>query len=78
LREAIEVACAAAGIETRRWYLPTLNRHQAFAELPRAGPLCESDRLCEELVGLPFHAYLAPAQIDAIVGAVSRAVGPAN
>ncbi len=78
LREAIEVACAAAGIETRRWYLPTLNRHHAFAELPRAGPLHESDRLCEELVGLPFHAHLAPTHIDAIVGAVSRAVGPAN
>ena len=78
LREAIEVASAAAGIETRRWYLPTLNRHHAFAELPRAGPLHEADRLCEELVGLPFHAHLAPTHIDAIVGAVSRAVGPAN
>jgi dTDP-4-amino-4,6-dideoxygalactose transaminase len=78
LREAIEVACAAAGIETRRWYLPTLNRHDAFAELPRAGTLHESDQLCEELVGLPFHAHLAPPHIDAIVRAVSSAVGPAN
>ena len=77
LREAIEVACAAAGIETRRWYLPTLNRHHAFTQLPRAGPLHESERLSEELIGLPFHAQLAGANIDAIVEAVCRAVGPA-
>lgn len=77
LREAIEVACAAAGIETRRWYLPPLNRHFAFSHLPIAGTLHESNRLFNELVGLPFHVRLTPADIDAIVKAVGHAAGPA-
>ena len=77
LREAIEVACAASGIETRRWYLPPLNRHFAFAALPVAGSLQEANCLFDELVGLPFHSGLSPANLDAIISAVSRAVGPA-
>ncbi len=76
LREAIEVACAAAGIETRRWYLPPLNRHFAFATLPVSGSVPEADRLFDELVGLPFHSGLSAANLDAIIRAVSRAVGP--
>lgn len=77
LREAIEVACATAGIETRRWYLPPLNRHFAFATLPVSGSVREADQLFDELVGLPFHSGLSAANLDAITSAVSRAVGPA-
>ena len=76
LREAIEVACAASGIETRRWYLPPLNRHFAFAALPVAGSLQEANRLFDGLVGLPFHSRLTATDIDAIVAAIGSAVGP--
>lgn len=76
LREAIEVACASANIETRRWYLPTLNRHDGFTGLPVAGAPKMADLLGRELVGLPFHNHLSAAQLQATIDAVRRAVGP--
>jgi dTDP-4-amino-4,6-dideoxygalactose transaminase len=78
LRAAIEVACAAAGIETRRWYLPALNLHDAFRELPTAGPLTESDRLCEELLGLPFHSAIDETHLRRVVDALTGAIGPVD
>jgi dTDP-4-amino-4,6-dideoxygalactose transaminase len=76
LRAAIEIACAAAGIETRRWYLPALNRHDAFRDLPTAGPLAETDLLCEELLGFPFHGAIDDSDLRRIVDAVAEAIGP--
>ncbi|MBL8378169.1 MAG: DegT/DnrJ/EryC1/StrS family aminotransferase [Burkholderiales bacterium] len=74
LRDAIEEACALAGIATRRWYLPTLDRHPAFVTCERAGELPVATRLCETLIGLPFHLHLASADKDAVIVAVERGV----
>lgn len=76
MREAIELACAQARIDTRRWYLPALNRHDGFTELPVCGPLPVADALSNELVGLPFHTRLPTADLRRIVDTVTRAVGP--
>lgn len=78
MREAIEVACAQAHIDTRRWYLPALNRHDGFTELPVCGPLPVTDALSSELVGLPFHTALPDEDLRRIVEAVKRAVGPVS
>ena len=75
-REAIEVACRAAQIETRRWYLPLINHHNGFVELPSAGPLTSAGLLSDELVGLPFHLHLGEEPLAVICEAVSHAVGP--
>jgi len=54
------------GIETRRWYVPTLERHPAFVHLKREGNLANSRRLNEELLCLPFHTRLSERDVDRI------------
>lgn len=76
LREAIEVACAASGIDTRRWYLPLIHQHDGFTELPLAGDLPVADAVAKDLTGLPFHSHLGDPQLAAITAAVSQAAGP--
>lgn len=49
---------AAEGIETRRWYCPTLEQHPAFAKCQVAGPLEVVRALDERLLALPFHLHL--------------------
>lgn len=73
-RSAIERACADAGIATRRWYLPTLDRHPAFAACTRVGELPVAARLGATLIGLPFHLHFASADLDAVIAAVERGV----
>lgn len=77
LREAIEVACREAGVETRRWYLPLIHRHDGFTELPDAGPMPVAEMLSGQLIGLPFHNQLDQPALERICGAVARAAGPA-
>ncbi|MBL8386221.1 MAG: DegT/DnrJ/EryC1/StrS family aminotransferase [Burkholderiales bacterium] len=76
-REAIEVACQAANIETRRWYLPLIHQHDGFTELPVAGSLPVAGAVATDLLGLPFHTRLDEGTLARIVGAVARAAGPA-
>ena len=52
------------GIHTRRWYYPPLHRHPAFAEAPRAGDLPVTRRIANQLLGLPFHLEITPADMD--------------
>lgn len=76
IREAIEVACRAVNIETRRWYLPLINHHDGLTELPVAGPLTAASVIATDLVGLPFHNRLDGSALAAIRDAVERAAGP--
>ncbi len=69
---AMQAVCAAAGIETRRWYLPPLHRHPAFSTVEVRGPeddvrLPVTDALKNEALGLPFHMRLRPEDIEAVV-----------
>ena len=66
----------AEGIPTAIYYARPLHRQTAYRRYPVAeGGLPVSDRLAEEVISLPMHAYLdAPTQ-GRIVDAVRRALG---
>lgn len=57
---AIARDMASEGIETRRWYTPTMERHPAFKWLRVEGDLAMCKRLNDELLCLPFHAGVLP------------------
>ena len=68
---AVAQAMTANGIQTRRWYLPTLDQHPALknCDTVAAGgmgalPVCEG--LSESLIGLPFHSFLSDGDIHFI------------
>jgi len=69
-RPARQVAnvMAKAGIETRRWYLPSVTRHPAFRNATVMSPsgdeiLRTVMRLETRLLGLPFHGFLEHNEI---------------
>lgn len=55
---AVQAQLAAAGIESRRWYLPSLDEHPAFRGFPVADDLAVTRVLQERLLALPFHPSL--------------------
>jgi dTDP-4-amino-4,6-dideoxygalactose transaminase len=71
LPEQTDVAALAGrlrehGIHTRRWYYPPLDRHPAFAGFPRADDLAATHRIADQILGLPFHLDITPADMDYI------------
>ena len=66
--DAAEVSrrMAEAGIETRRWYTPTLERHPAFSSLRVDGPLTKCAQLNEQCLCLPFHSEVSINDVDRI------------
>jgi dTDP-4-amino-4,6-dideoxygalactose transaminase len=74
-RDALAAALKAEGIPTAIYYVKPLHRQQAYSGAPVAdGGAPVSDRLAEEVISLPMHAYLEPAVQDRIVVAVKRAL----
>jgi len=74
-RDALAAALKAEGIPTAIYYAKPLHRQQAYRDSPVAdGGAPVSDRLAEEVISLPMHAYLEPAVQDRIVAAVKRAL----
>jgi dTDP-4-amino-4,6-dideoxygalactose transaminase len=74
-RDALAAALKAQGIPTAIYYAKPLHRQQAYSGCPvvdDGAPV--SDRLAEEVISLPMHAYLEPAVQDRIVVAVKRAL----
>lgn len=56
-RDRAEAALTAAGVSTRRWYCPTVDRHPAFCHFDHAAtPVAR--RLAERLLGVPFYIGL--------------------
>ena len=78
LHEGVDESCinrlAEDGIETRRRYWPPLHRHDAFADCPRADDLKSTDRVANQLLGLPFHLSLGADDIDRICDSLSKIV----
>ena len=68
VRNAAGVArdMAERGIETRRWYTPTLDLHPAFRTCKVEGDLVMSRRLNDELLCLPFHAGVTMDDVDRV------------
>lgn len=79
---AMATRLAAAGIETRRWYLPPLYEHPAFNHLRRVGlggdsELPTTKRLAATLLGLPFHTRLSSSDIARIVSELAAGIAAA-
>ncbi len=74
-RDGLAAALKAEGIPTAIYYVKPLHRQEAYRGFPVAdGGLPVSERLAEEVISLPMHAYLeAPVQ-DRIIDAVCQAL----
>ena len=66
---------AAEGIESRRWYCPTLDRHPAFSAMARAGSLEQCQVLTARLLALPFHPFLGAGDARRVCMTLARLVG---
>ena len=74
-RAAFAAALHAEGIPTAVYYPKPLHRQQAYRHFPRDdGGLPVSDRLADEVISLPMHAYLDEPTQDRIIAAVAHAV----
>ncbi|HYA07100.1 MAG TPA: DegT/DnrJ/EryC1/StrS aminotransferase family protein [Xanthobacteraceae bacterium] len=74
-RDGLAAALKAQGIPTAIYYPKPLHRQAAYRHFPIAdGGLPVSDRLAEEVISLPMHAYLEPSVQDRIIEAVRRAL----
>ena len=74
-RDRLAAALQAQGIPTAVYYPKPLHRQHAYRHYPVVdGGLPVSDRLAEEVISLPMHAYLEEAAQDRIVTAVRGAL----
>ena len=72
-------ALKAAGVETRRWYVPTLDQHPMFQKMGnreqrRARHLPITLHLAGHLLGLPYHTYLTEADVVEVCEKLGKAV----
>ena len=75
-RNAFAAALAAQGIPTAIYYPKSMHQQPAYRDFPVAeGGLPISERLSDDVISLPMHAYLdAPSQ-ERIIKAVRGALG---
>ena len=74
-RGPLAEALKAEGIPTAVYYAKPLHRQQAYKAYPVAdGGLPVTERLADEVISLPMHAYLDEPTQDRIVDAVRRAL----
>jgi dTDP-4-amino-4,6-dideoxygalactose transaminase len=75
-RDGFVAALKAQGIPTAIHYPRPVHRQAAYSGFPfAAGGLAVSERLSEEVVSLPMHAYLDEPTQDRIIDATRRALG---
>jgi dTDP-4-amino-4,6-dideoxygalactose transaminase len=74
-RDGLAKALKAEGIPTAIYYPIPLHRQVAYRGYPVAeGGLAVSERLAQEVISLPMHAYLDEPAQDRIIAAVRRAL----
>jgi dTDP-4-amino-4,6-dideoxygalactose transaminase len=74
-RDGFAAALKAEGIPTAIYYRKPLHRQVAYRHFPCAdGGLATSERIADEVISLPMHAYLDEMTQDRIIGAVMRAI----
>lgn len=66
-----------AGIETRQWYCPTLDRHPAFARFAPQVP-STANSLSMRLVGLPFFLDISHESIDRVCRSMANVLPPTS
>jgi dTDP-4-amino-4,6-dideoxygalactose transaminase len=74
-RDKLAASLKAEGIPTAIYYPIPLHRQQAYKHYPVGkGGVAVSDRLAEEVISLPMHAYLDAMTQDRIIDSVRRAL----
>jgi dTDP-4-amino-4,6-dideoxygalactose transaminase len=74
-RDQLAAELKAQGIPTAIYYPRPLHKLAAYTSFPLAeGGVPVSEKLAEEVISLPMHAYLDVATQDRIIGAVKRAL----
>ena len=74
-RDALAAALKAQGIPTAIYYAKPLHRQAAYSGYPVAdGGLPVSEKLADEVISLPMHAYLDAETQERIITAVTRAL----
>jgi UDP-2-acetamido-2-deoxy-ribo-hexuluronate aminotransferase len=74
-RDALAAALKGQGIPTAIYYPKPLHRQQAYRHYPVVdGGLPTSERLADEVLSLPMHAYLDEAVQDRVIDAVRVAL----
>ena len=75
-RDALAAALNPQGIPTAVYYPTPLHCQEPYRHFPVAeGGAPVSERLADEVISLPMHAYLDEATQDRIIAAVRRALG---
>jgi dTDP-4-amino-4,6-dideoxygalactose transaminase len=76
-RDKVAAQLKAEGIPTAVYYPIPLHRQQAYKHYPVGeGGMAVSDRLADEVLSLPMHAYLDVGTQDRIIAAVKRVLAP--
>jgi UDP-2-acetamido-2-deoxy-ribo-hexuluronate aminotransferase len=74
-REGLAAALKAQGIPTAVYYPIPLNRQEAYRHFPVVeGGVPVSERLAEEVISLPMHAYMDEPVQDRIIAATRQAL----
>ena len=74
-RDGVVAALKRDGIPTATYYTRPLHRQPAYRHFPLAdGGAPVSDRLADEVLSLPMHAYLEPAVQDRVIASLQRAL----
>ncbi len=74
-RDGFAAALKAQGIPTAIYYTKPLHRQPAYRDFPVAdGGVPVSERLADEVISLPMHAYLERPVQDRIIAAVRKAL----
>lgn len=77
-RDQAEQACAQAGIQTRRWYLPLVHQHPALSGVRQAFALPVAQALAQTLLGVPFYLGLLPQDIQRVATVLAQAMTQAQ
>src|SRR5215813_2898733 len=74
-RDAFAAALKAQGVPTAIYYPKSMHQQTAYRDFPVAdGGLPVSERLSEDVISLPMHAYLDEATQDRVIAVVRGAV----
>jgi dTDP-4-amino-4,6-dideoxygalactose transaminase len=74
-RDAFAAALKAQGVPTAIYYPKSMHQQTAYRDFPVAdGGLPVSERLSDDVIALPMHAYLDEATQDRVIAAVREAV----
>lgn len=75
-RDGLAQSLSAEGIPTAIYYPKPLHRQTAYRDFPVVeGGLPVTDRIAEEVISLPMHAYLDEATQDRVIAAVRAVLG---